>query len=351
MSTISTNHIRVLLNQLCSQDEAVHSSAVCSLARLGQEVVPILAKTLGDPNANVRCGVALALAKMGRSAQPAVPALINAACRTGESNLIAWALGKIICVDSIPQLLGLLHDARPDIRACTRWALKQIKSEAVGPEFVRLMLSDDSTVHVRSMEALILMQAPSSIPPLIQLLSDANPGVRSMARMVLNNIGEPGVSELVSSLSKVLTLETDGESLQHVVDVMGKDAFRVLKELIVFWEWGKILKDDGGDLGGRLLQAKFDAKKEAGEINVFLPTSASNLRNCLRDVQNHFATVVWSEHVDDFKPFIMPKDARNTPQWTNTAWKAWELTGRFLQAVGYGSGSFAAGSKVLDIRN
>jgi HEAT repeat protein len=99
------------------RESTVSETAADSLARIGDQALPVLIAALSDPDPAVRSNAAKAIARLGEAAAQAVPALIAALSdsdRSVRSNA-ARALGQIgtAAAPAIPRLSEAMRETEP----------------------------------------------------------------------------------------------------------------------------------------------------------------------------------------------------------------------------------------------
>lgn len=167
---------------LCDDDVEVKlesAKALWALCKLSEEVLPVLISVLETPE---RWRAAYALAEMGSSAAPAIPALL-----------------KLLVEERVPRPFRT-----PPSSAL---ALGKIGAMAV-PELARTLENPDSGVRMNALMALNFMGAAgqTAVPNLIQLLEDKNAEIRHTTALTLATIGvEP--SAIIAGLSDCLQAE------------------------------------------------------------------------------------------------------------------------------------------------
>ncbi len=148
--------------------EAIHA--------LGPKAIPALAKALGAGDRDVRVGAALALARFGPDARPAVPALREAALR--ETGNATPFLRAILSTKDLDVVAAMFRDA-PPFRRTFGDALAKAGADAI-PHVDRLRRDDDPAVR---REALLLAAklGEAAIPWLVDAAEDAAPAVADAA--------------------------------------------------------------------------------------------------------------------------------------------------------------------------
>ena len=248
-----------------------HQSLVAdALARIGPESVPALLQALDDPTSAVRAGAAEALAKMSDQAG-VLPALIqllsdpdDAVIRAASDALLALPSEQVIPLlipllsdqnhdlsfntsqvlakigkSAVPALLEALKDTDPLVRQSAASCLGQIRDdERVIPALLQAL--NDPEWIVRDSAALSLgdLDAVEAVPALIQALSDPEEGVRSSAAWGLESIGTPA-REAVPALILVLGDSDDfvrQAAVQALKTITGQDFGLHAADWQTWWE-------------------------------------------------------------------------------------------------------------------
>lgn len=128
------------------------SNAAWALGALrNQAAVPLLERTLHDPEALVRTHSAWAIGAL--RAADAVPALIDALkdSDAGVREQVAWALGAIRDHRAVDGLVSALGDSAAGVRAQAAWALGAIRDRRAIDALTKSL--KDSDAHVRRQAA------------------------------------------------------------------------------------------------------------------------------------------------------------------------------------------------------
>ena len=121
-----------LVEQAADKSRAVRAAAIEAIAAMpgsGKEHLELLIKALQDDDGKVREQACLALAKIGRDAKPAVPALLELLDRREDESLARQALQSIGSAgpDAVPQLRKMLHDRDPRRRSYAVFLLGRVE--------------------------------------------------------------------------------------------------------------------------------------------------------------------------------------------------------------------------------
>ena len=186
-----------VLNDSTNQPARAWAANVLGEIR-AQRAFPVLVRSLGDPNDEVRAKTAAALGRLGD--RRAVPALLD----------------------------HLLTDPAPFVRVRIASALAQFDGQEIVDRLVRVLGDSAWWVRMRGVEALEQIGATAEGPLLIAL-NDADPEIRKRAAIALERLGVPAalvqrieqddrVDEAISILSRLTgagTRELLAELLQH----------------------------------------------------------------------------------------------------------------------------------------
>jgi HEAT repeat protein len=206
-------------------------SVPSKLAHIGPSVVPYLIPLLQDQDARVRHDVATTLELLGKSAQPAIPALITL---FKQESRIRRHTPPLLPREG--QATGVGHDYYNAYRG-----LLMIGEPAI-PDFVRLLKDDNPSIRLETLETLGMMgaSATSAIPSLIPLLKDPDADVRSSAALALSKMGE-SAKAAIPSLIPLLKDPEDASvrsSAAGALGNMGESAKAAIPSLI------PLLKDE-----------------------------------------------------------------------------------------------------------
>ncbi|NLB00605.1 MAG: HEAT repeat domain-containing protein [Methanomicrobiales archaeon] len=190
---------RRLISRLSSRDPDTRYQAAGCLGDAGDPVaVDPLLPLLDDPEVGVRWKAAEALGKLGT---PAVEPL-TASLRSGSVDvrwMAAVTLGDIGDPTAIPALIDALDDEDTYVRSRAALALGAI-GEPARTEIIAALSSGSEHIRQSAVMALGRLGDESSIPPLIEALSDPDNEVRRQARSALGDIGKPAIPPLVGAL-------------------------------------------------------------------------------------------------------------------------------------------------------
>jgi HEAT repeat protein len=185
--------------------DSLRLHAIYILGRMGKDAdgaAGALATFVGDKNSKVATEAALALARIGRSAQTSIPKLLEALddphCESGHA--IIFALGKFgdAATPAKDALMKRVSDA--ELGVISAWALMQIQgdSEEIAAAAVPVLVAglDSPAPENRQLAAESLgsakMLPPSALAALEKASQDANPSVRNAAAEALKNVREKG---------------------------------------------------------------------------------------------------------------------------------------------------------------
>lgn len=191
--------VPTLIQVIKDDDPKVRQAAIAALSRLGpyaQDSVPALLQVYEDRNEEreIRWAAIAALGKMGTGGQDAVPVMIEMMANDinfaepGRIQMAVTELGPA----AVPELVHLLQDENPEVRAHAAVALNWIgrgAREAV-PALIQSLEDEANSVRQAAAFALLRMgpESKNAVPALIQALHDADPEVRRVAAMALEEV-------------------------------------------------------------------------------------------------------------------------------------------------------------------
>ena len=205
------------------------------------DAVPTLIQASQDQDAEVRKGVAEALANIEKAlvqkGKDAVPALIQA-LQDENTQVRQYAIGILEEIeDVVPVLIQALQDENAQVRNNVSEALRQIGTtealQAVQERRLIDELQDEvGDVRANAAEALGEIKAVNTIPALIQVLQDQDAKVRASAAGSLGSIGsEDAVTALIQALQ-----DQDAQVRANAAGSLGsigsKDAAPTLKQAL-----------------------------------------------------------------------------------------------------------------------
>lgn len=221
--------VSALINQI------THASAQ-GASKGSDERPALLAKVLAtDTSAELRRVAAWGLAEYANT-QVAVDALATAVRHDSNARvreMAAWALAEAERSSvAVQALSAALHDADPEVRATSAWALGSVGDRSASDALAAALSDASPEVRKRAEWALgnaDLKQAP---PALIALLRDKDPGVRELAAWSLYEIEDPAA---IPALESALHGETDkGVQFAYIkaLAAMGEQSVDALKGLL-----------------------------------------------------------------------------------------------------------------------
>jgi HEAT repeat protein len=222
---------------------AVAPSVGSALRMMGESAIPDLILLLKDENVLIRSRAASVLGSFGKSAQPAIPALIalfkeeyslpepRVETRAQRFTAVAPAAGNALRMMgelAVPDLILLLRDENVLIRSRAALVLGNIgiPAESAIPDIIPLLSDKDQQVQRMAFIALGGI-GESAIPVLTPLLKDRNELIRQGGMESLKVMGEPAIPVLVALLNdddKWLRFEAVGilRDMPNSIDVTGK---------------------------------------------------------------------------------------------------------------------------------
>ncbi len=174
----------ILINGLKS---AGADAAQSALANIGAPIVPLLRKSLEDPDPRIRAGAAAALVSMA-----SVTRMIGKLPPLSLPPTLAFAALSVL-ETAKPDLTEALHDPNSNVRSQAAVALASIDPADTRtlPVLVALIGSSDPALRITALRTLQLMgsAAKEAIPPVERALqSDPDPGTRGQAARTLAEI-------------------------------------------------------------------------------------------------------------------------------------------------------------------
>jgi HEAT repeat protein/lysophospholipase L1-like esterase len=176
----------------------------------GDDPKPLIA-ALKAPVAERRAEAARALATLGETAAPAVPALTVALADSSHvvRAAAAWALGNVgpAAAPAVPALIRLLRDVDPFVRAGAAFGLGGVGEAAAGAAATLIDRLDDPDERVRWRAADALAKVgldEASVEPLARLVQETTGLGRGHAAEALGRLGpaaRSAVPELVAAAS------------------------------------------------------------------------------------------------------------------------------------------------------
>ena len=129
----SEKSVNPLLRASRDDSSVVRQAARDALVKIGSPASPAIARTLRDPDPQVRWTAALMLGKI--ASEQAVPALIEALSDADwmVANEAAVALARIRSERSVAQLKALLQGQNANLSTAASWILAEIQAPRTGP--------------------------------------------------------------------------------------------------------------------------------------------------------------------------------------------------------------------------
>lgn len=151
------------LQILIGGDEDAREEAVQALSAIGEAVAPRLAELLDDPDADVRCWA-------------------------------AWALANTDSSQAVRPLVAALDDADSEVRTCVAMALGELRAAQAAPALVA-QLEGESGLLTRCAADALEKIGEKAVPVLVQALGHPTSQVRVWAARVLRRIGSTAAVE------------------------------------------------------------------------------------------------------------------------------------------------------------
>ncbi|HTU91220.1 MAG TPA: HEAT repeat domain-containing protein [Gemmataceae bacterium] len=205
-----------LLNELKSNDAVRQDKAARELAALGAPAVPALIEALKSDTEGVVGRAALALGKIGKPAQDAVPALIARIKENkGRSRDDAEAIEALMRIaphrgEVVPALCAILRE--PPSNPCRIHAVVALgkmgtNAKDAVPDLIKMLDEEPGKAgpirfHAATALGQIGSEAKKAVPALVKLLNDENagPGRRTVV-VALGQMG-PAAKDAVAALKK-----------------------------------------------------------------------------------------------------------------------------------------------------
>lgn len=178
-----------------------------ALGELGPSAVPVLAKTLDDPNASpsARGHVLWALGLVGPDARPTLPA-VKKALTDPIPEVRAHAAFAVSQIDdqadgAVTVLIPLFADPAPEVTEAATQAVARYRDRAI-PSLRQALTNPNATIRKQSVITLGLMgeHAGNAVGDLVAIVRDPNNELRAEAAEALGNIGAPALSSLTAAL-------------------------------------------------------------------------------------------------------------------------------------------------------
>ncbi len=228
-----------LVNALFDTEKNIRIAGAKALGRMGTgavKTVPHLLQALSDKEKEVRKETAAALGEIGpEAAEETVPSLINTLADKDEDvrKSAVEALGKI-GHPAMSRLIESLGHADANVRAGAAQALDSIDPQwPLGEEavqatdrFIKVLTDSFSSGRGNAAEALGIIGSEQSVPHLVNMLADAEEGVRNTAAGALDKIDpnwpqSKSARQSLQGLMKLL-IANDSEVRRVATEVLDK---------------------------------------------------------------------------------------------------------------------------------
>lgn len=188
--------------------------AIEELGKTAAPAVPALIDLLkSKPNDDLKVQALLALAKIGTeatAAQQQVLALLEPSSSDSVLTSAAFAAGSIGFDEATKQLQKTVNSDEPLLALVSRWALAKLHPEdasiqkAALDQLISSLGSDDATVRLAAAEGLQSLSVEPDVlgPKLIEMLNDSDPVVAHNLVDALASLGEPVAERAGQALSK-----------------------------------------------------------------------------------------------------------------------------------------------------
>ncbi|HEY2881265.1 MAG TPA: HEAT repeat domain-containing protein, partial [Pirellulales bacterium] len=185
----------------CALYEMRYNSDTCDKEDL-QPAAEALAAALTDPSESVRNYAAIALAHLGDSR--AADTLINVVAAADQTELLYFNAGSYLSELHAPRtfepLLRLLNDPRPEVRSTATRALIGFHDPQAIEPLVTLLSDPAPMVREAAARALGFNKAEQAVGVLFILLADGDASVRIAAAEALGRIGQAKAIEPLANL-------------------------------------------------------------------------------------------------------------------------------------------------------
>ncbi len=185
----------------------MQTEAMDALSLIGADAVPKLQEALGNDDARMRQGAAIALGEIGKPAKDAGAKLAEVAANDQDLGVRNAALGAVVKVgvdpaQTLPLLEKGLRSGDEKLRHTAVNGLASIRPASAAVDALQKMLAEnDPAVQQRAAHALgrLASRAASAAPALVAC-AEANPAESAFPE-ALAQIGEPSLPLLVTALS------------------------------------------------------------------------------------------------------------------------------------------------------
>jgi len=206
---------------LADEDAEVRRAAVSALGRLGGfPIVDAVSQSLTDPDWAVRSEAIAAVSKLvDRFSEFRIPEAAKVLVRMlpiGDRDVrekTIRALGGLGNA-AVHVLLDALDVRSELVRSGAAAALGLIRDQTTVPRLIELLTDEKKHVRIAAVTALGNMRPARAIAPLVERLGDVDAGVRSAAIDALERIGPAAVVPLIEALSHAATETLSAEVLR-----------------------------------------------------------------------------------------------------------------------------------------
>ncbi len=214
-----------LILTLRDENTAESEKAIVALKKIGDPAIHALVQAFRDDDWHIRLGAARALVRIG---SPAVDSLIQALHAGSPAVMMgaAAALGKIGDPRAIEPLVVVLLQEDWDIGRIAVHALGMMGADAVEP-LTRVLEKGSETAWKGAVESLVMIGEPAR-PLFVALLADENYRVRAGAAEALDRLGWRPTGE--EELAHYLIAKEQWVDLAHLGPVAVEPLIRVLRD-------------------------------------------------------------------------------------------------------------------------
>jgi HEAT repeat protein len=243
MKESAKDAIPYLIPMLQDPNRQVRLLVIYTLREMGElakDAIPQLKALANNADDDIRTGAAFALTTIDRETRKAVLADylakmqdIDPSVRQSATYQMNSSMGRF-AKDAVPQIVLLLKDQRPNVRASAISVLTSLGESRKDfiPQFVLMLKDSDHTVRIQAVYALggTTKFSQEVVYQIIPLLKDPNREVRIAASRSLASLGENIIPLLVQLLQDQEPLTRSGSAC--ALGLMGESAKPAIPELI-----------------------------------------------------------------------------------------------------------------------
>lgn len=255
---LDADSVSYWLKQLKSSQVGLRREAVSRLGTLhpqGESAIKKLIETLGDEDAYVRAGAAIALHQIGAATLPLLAKSAGASNPRARQALIeSVALFGSKARQLVPQLNRALQDPVRDVRLAAAHCLGQIGPDGAlaVPALIKALGDEDRVIRTEAATALSDLgdAAASAVPALIASLKSEDLDFRVTAAAALETMGKSG-EQVVRALREAL-MDPQSQTVRaraaRSLGNIGSPARKTLPELLKLFDEADRDQSPGADL-------------------------------------------------------------------------------------------------------